>query len=80
MSVVSPFFKQRGVLSPDFHVFGYCPLRMMLLNSLFRDGATPLAVSFRILGEIPSHPVALLTLSILSSLSPALIHISWKSK
>ena len=42
--------------------------------------AIPLAVSLRILGGIASHPLALLTLSILSSLSTAWKHISWKSK
>ena len=49
-------------------------------DSLARDSAIPLAVSLRIIGGIASHPLALLTLSILSSLSTALKHISWKSK
>ena len=49
-------------------------------DSLVRDSAIPLAVSLRILRGIAFHPLALLTLSILSSLSTALMHISWKSK
>ena len=49
-------------------------------DSLLRDSAIPLAVSLKILRGIAFHPLALLTLNILSSFSTALMHISWKSK